>query len=320
MNPLISVIIPVYNAEKYLNRCVDSVIHQTHGNLEIVLVDDGSSDGSSKICDDYAAADPRIKVIHKKNGGVCSARNVGLDACTGDYVGFLDSDDWLALTTYEKLLTLCYDSGIIATIGATLVNESGKTSPIRIFEDKQISQKEFVFNILCRKDGCSVCSRLFPRQVIGNSRFPENKLNEEILFWISVMDRIQGVGYISDIGYYRFHNEGSLSRCFGKSVHDMIRNAKEAEKYVKKAFPSLSREVKQFVLYQHMNFLLACPSDYDRKNDPMYGEVLAYARKHIFFGLRTPHFTKREKINLLSVSFFPRFISRVRENKRKRIK
>ena len=315
---LVSVIVPVYNSAPYLERCINSILSQSFSELELILVDDGSIDSSADICNYYADQDIRVKVIHKKNGGVCSARNAGLDACCGDYVCFLDSDDWLSPTAYENLLTLCHNDGIVATTGASLVTESGIDSPKRIFQDKRISQFEFVRNILCRKDGCSVCSRLFPREMIGNSRFHENKLNEEILFWISIMDRIKGVGYTSHIGYYRFHNEGSLSRCFGKSVHDMIRNAKEAEKYVKKAFPSLSKEAEQFVLYQHMNFLLACPVDYDRNNDPMYDEVLSYVRKHRLLGLMTPYFTKRDKLNLLSVSFFPRFVSQLREKKRKR--
>ena len=93
----ISVIIPVYNVEKYLKRCLDSVINQTYKNLEIILVDDGSTDNSGKICDEYAKNDKRIIVIHKENGGVSVARNIGLDICTGDYVNFIDSDDWIDL-------------------------------------------------------------------------------------------------------------------------------------------------------------------------------------------------------------------------------
>ncbi|HJA50079.1 MAG TPA: glycosyltransferase, partial [Candidatus Fusicatenibacter intestinipullorum] len=93
----ISVIIPVYNVEKYLKRCLDSVINQTYKNLEIILIDDGSTDNSGKICDEYAQKDERIIVIHKENGGVSSARNKGLDICIGDYISFIDSDDWINL-------------------------------------------------------------------------------------------------------------------------------------------------------------------------------------------------------------------------------
>ena len=95
MEDLISVIVPVYNVEKYLNKCIDSIINQTYKNLEIILVDDGSQDSSGKICDEYTKKDNRIKVIHKENGGVSSARNIGLNNATGEWIAFIDADDWV---------------------------------------------------------------------------------------------------------------------------------------------------------------------------------------------------------------------------------
>ena len=100
----ISVLIPVYNTEKYLRECVDSTISQTYSQLEIILVDDGSADNSGKICDEYAQNDKRVKVIHKPNGGLSSARNVGIDKATGEYIAFVDSDDYLKKDYVEKLL------------------------------------------------------------------------------------------------------------------------------------------------------------------------------------------------------------------------
>ncbi len=102
--PIISVIIPVYNVERDLQRCLDSVIAQTYSHIEILLVDDGSTDNSCMICDRYAGIDSRISVIHQKNGGVGKARNAGLDAATGDYISFVDADDWLEPEMLEKLL------------------------------------------------------------------------------------------------------------------------------------------------------------------------------------------------------------------------
>lgn len=100
---LVSIIVPIYNVEKYVERCIDSIINQTLKEIEIILVDDGSTDNSGKICDEYARRDERIKVIHKKNGGQCSARNVGLDIAKGEYIGFVDSDDFIKLYMYEIL-------------------------------------------------------------------------------------------------------------------------------------------------------------------------------------------------------------------------
>ena len=102
--PLISVIVPVYNVENYLPRCLDSIINQTYTNLEILLVDDGATDNSGKLCDEYAQKDNRIRVFHKENGGVSSARNMGLDNATGEYIAFVDSDDYIDKCMYEIML------------------------------------------------------------------------------------------------------------------------------------------------------------------------------------------------------------------------
>lgn len=103
-NPLISVIVPIYNVESYLKKCVDSILNQTYTNLEIIMVDDGSPDGCPAICDEYAVKDGRIRVIHKENGGVSSARNAGMAAAAGDYIGFTDSDDWIEPDMFERLV------------------------------------------------------------------------------------------------------------------------------------------------------------------------------------------------------------------------
>ena len=105
-NPLISVIVPVYKVEEYLARCVDSILGQTYRNLEILLVDDGSPDRCGVMCDEYASRDSRIRVIHKENGGLSSARNAAIDAARGEYIGFVDSDDWIEPETYEALLDM----------------------------------------------------------------------------------------------------------------------------------------------------------------------------------------------------------------------
>ena len=104
--PLISVIIPVYNVQDYLARCLDSILAQTYQNLEIILVNDGSKDNSGAICDEYAARDDRVQVIHKENGGLSTARNAGLDLAAGEYLSFIDSDDWIASDAYEHLMNL----------------------------------------------------------------------------------------------------------------------------------------------------------------------------------------------------------------------
>ena len=104
MGNLISIIVAIYNVDQYLEQCIDSIINQSYKNLEIILVNDGSTDNSKNICDYYSEIDKRIKVVHKKNGGVSSARNTGIDIATGDYIAFVDSDDYLELNMYETMI------------------------------------------------------------------------------------------------------------------------------------------------------------------------------------------------------------------------
>ena len=145
MKPLISVIVPVYNVEQYLRKCLDSVISQTYTNLEIILVDDGSTDLGGKICDDYASKDDRITVIHKVNGGLGFARNTGLEMCHGEYIMFVDSDDWLSVDAvrvlYDKLI---FDASDIAVGKHVEIYESGSISEIwwKINEDTLLSKND----------------------------------------------------------------------------------------------------------------------------------------------------------------------------------
>ena len=124
----ISVIVPIYNVENYLRRCVDSILKSTYENLEIILVDDGSTDECPTICDDYAKKDPRIKVIHKKNGGLSDARNKGLDIATGEYISFIDSDDYIESSMFQRIFEAISTKDVdLVFIREKSVNVEGKT-------------------------------------------------------------------------------------------------------------------------------------------------------------------------------------------------
>ena len=131
---MISIVIPIYNVEKHLEKCLDSVLNQTYKNIELILADDGSTDRSGEICDRYAAKDSRIKIIHKANGGVCSARNAAFKYVTGDYITFIDSDDYIDSNTYSEIMEYMNEKNADACFfGWTREYESGKTSPVALF-------------------------------------------------------------------------------------------------------------------------------------------------------------------------------------------
>lgn len=179
---LISVILPIYNVEKYLGKCVQSVFNQTYRNLEIILVDDGSTDNCSKLCDSYAKLDNRVIVIHKKNGGLSDARNAGTDIANGDYIFYLDSDDWIALDTIELLyatakkynadIAECSYASVYSNAIRYLTNCTGKVT-VADFE-------RALAGMFCFKDFLVVAwNKLYKRNIIGNIRYPVGKFHED---------------------------------------------------------------------------------------------------------------------------------------------
>lgn len=179
----ISVIVPIYNKEHYLKKCIESIVGQTYKNLEIILVDDGSSDQSPDICNEWAVKDERIKVVHKKNGGLSSARNAGLDVCSGDYVMFVDSDDWIESDMAEALLSAAVKNNcqIVASGFYYEYNDgsTGQSNPNVI----EFYGKDIVYNYLLDKIRPEVCSKMYLRSLISDFRFDESIFYAEDLHY-----------------------------------------------------------------------------------------------------------------------------------------
>lgn len=182
----ISVIIPVYNVEGYLERCLMSVIGQTYENLEIILVNDGSTDGSGELCDEFAAADSRIQVIHKENGGLSDARNVGMDMATGEYIGFIDSDDWVDRDMYEVLygLLIEHDAEVSICRYRNIYNdwtEDESTDQIEVY-DNLSALRAIIVNENNLFPTHNVWNKLYKRELVDKFRFIKGKLVEDLYF------------------------------------------------------------------------------------------------------------------------------------------
>lgn len=210
-NPLISVIVPIYKVEKYLDKCIDSIVSQTHKELEIILVDDGSPDSCPEICDKWAKKDSRIIVIHKENGGVSSARNAGLDIAKGEYIAFVDADDYLDLDMYEIMLyELIKYNADAARCAIVRESESGKkenwgddNAQAVVVEQKQLLADigEAVGILPVSPD-----NKLFKRSVIGDIRFDTRfKYAEDTLFNFMVARNISSIVY-HDLPRYHYAN------------------------------------------------------------------------------------------------------------------
>ncbi|MCI8403204.1 MAG: glycosyltransferase [Lachnospiraceae bacterium] len=212
---LVSVVVPVYNVEKYLYRCVDSIRNQTYRNLEIILVDDGSPDQSGVLCDEIAKNDKRVRVIHKKNGGLSSARNAGMAASTGVYLGFVDSDDWIAQDMYEYLVKLLEKSNAeIAQINCKKVTEfvteqGSEEEQIKVLKNKEILQNYMITTTAT--GSYSVWRCLFKRKLLEGLFFREGKINEDIDFKYKALQRC-GVYAESNLKkYFYFQSVGSTT-------------------------------------------------------------------------------------------------------------
>ena len=210
----ITIIVPVYKVEKYLDRCVQSIVNQTYQNLEIILVDDGSPDKCPQMCDDWANQDARIKVIHKINGGVSSARNAGLDVATGEYIQFVDSDDYLELSACETLVEkMVTNEADIVVVGFIPIGDNAKYIQI---SDFTTSDKMYAIQNLynCRVLN-AVWNKIYKKNLLDGIRFKENmKYGEDLLFNLQYMQNCQLIVYTSEPLYNYVNTPGSVVHSF----------------------------------------------------------------------------------------------------------
>ena len=249
MKPLVSIIIPVYQVEKYLEKCIASVVNQTYQNLEIILIDDGSPDNCPAICDVWKARDQRITVIHQQNGGLSVARNEGLKIATGEFIGFVDSDDWIEPEMYELLLTALLEADAdIAVCNCQVENERGVVAQINSRDpERKIYSSEEALKRLLKVQGFIynyVWNKLYRKTVISNIMFPEGKLYEDGPWTAQVIGNSRTVVCIDCSLYHYLFNLKSLSHNDRQKLrrlqdeHEMIEQRIE---YIHENYPHLEK-------------------------------------------------------------------------------
>ena len=219
--PLISVIVPVYNVEPYLRKCLDSILNQTYRNLEIIIVDDGSTDDSGKICDEYH--DSRIQVFHTENRGLSAARNLGLDHAAGQYIGFVDSDDWIEPDMYEVLLNKALETGADVVECGVYITSQNKTEEKKR-RNSILSGADAVGELLQDKLADNAWNKLYIKQCFLTIRFPEGMIFEDIATTYKVFAAANLVAIVDAVEYHYIRRRGSLSRVHnGKNLLDFWR-------------------------------------------------------------------------------------------------
>ena len=217
--PRISVIVPVYKVERYLHRCVQSILAQTLADLEVILVDDGSPDGCGAICDEYAGKDGRVKVIHKENGGLSSARNAGLALAAGEYIGFVDSDDHIEPTMYEALLTALEGSGAdMAICNYAYVDAQGQVDErmqaLSDLTDGVLSREEALKKLYTATPAYSfyvtAWNKLYKKSLFDGLRFPEGRLHEDEFTAHGLVGRCQRIATVGQTLYRYVQRGGSI--------------------------------------------------------------------------------------------------------------
>ena len=322
----ISVIVPVYNSIDCLERCVESICAQTHVDLEILLVDDGSTDGTDRLCEQLALKDCRIRTYHKKNGGASSARNMGIKLATGEYLGFVDSDDYIEPDMYELMITaMLMKKAPIVQISRDELDESGTRLPdvcIPPAGEAFCTTQDFIRDLLLHKGDCSFCTKLVKRSLFDNHRFPEGVLNEDFSLLIEMLQEIDGVLILPKQCYHVVCRKQSTTRSrtqdsFSRVFLDIVDNADKIQELVDRKYPGLHSYAVRFNLYQRLDYLLHVPISQMTKDNAFYSCVKKYLRRHLSDSVINPYLTGKNKIYLLLLTIAPKTVRKVHAGKMK---
>lgn len=314
-NPSISIIVPVYNIEEYLPRCIESILRQTYTNLQLVLVDDGSKDRSGALCDEYAKKDSRILVVHKENGGSSSARNRGIEVATGEYLGFVDSDDYVEPDMYEKMVTAILENGCnIVQVARDEKDERGNKLPDICKMPETVttySSEDFLRELLLHKGDCSFCTKLLKRDLFFENKFPVGTLNEDFHLLVKMLKQGEKIVSLPYCGYHVFYRIGSNTRKkdkneFSRVYGDCVDNADMVHNIVKKDFKALTKISLRFGLFQRLEYLLHIPISQMTKENVQYREICAYIRRNFFRMLTNKYLTNKNKVYLVLFSIAPK--------------
>lgn len=307
----ISIIIPVYNVKKYLRECLDSILAQSYKDFEIILVDDGSTDSSGNICDEYSMKYENIKVLHKNNNGLSSARNAGLDIAQGEYILFIDSDDVVSPIMLETLIAHVAGYDIVSF--GIMIFEDGRDKKFKPYM-KQPCQREytavdFLKRMLRHEIDNGVGSKLYRKDILGNVHFQEGKVNEDFLFNVNVLkQKTLKIYCITDPLYYYRIRVGSITQDVHPERFQFVTNALDMRRKNDSITLDISEYFDAHLFYEIINF----PIFLWRKRNVShfkkeYEFCLKYLKNNLCLILRSKHLSIKEKMKLLVLLIYPSF-------------
>lgn len=301
----VSIVVPVYNVEPYVEQCLESIRCQTLKNIEVILVDDGSKDRSGKICDDFCEKDNRFKVIHIENAGASAARNAGLRVCRGQYIGFVDSDDAVAPDMFSRMFNLCKEND--ADIAECDVYQGWKGEEIKqeIVHQKITIQSEDILKRYFIGNKTGVWCRLYKKELMTDFRFEEGALAEDVIACYRLFEKAKKVVYIDAKYYYYRVVESSLSR---KKGHVTDFQSERVANIVKKEHPEVYYYAKMHTYQSALNLFNANirnPFDDNEdilKFDTIKKKYIKEYRNNIVDIIKSPVFSKGAKIQMVIIS------------------
>ena len=271
--PLISVIVPVYKVEKYIYRCVDSIMAQVYSNLEIILVDDGSPDNCGKICDDYMARDKRITVIHKENGGLSDARNIAIRRCTGKYITFIDSDDWVSKFYVTNLYNaIKQNHADLSICGFINVNEQQTVDANENanLENYELLSREMCYKRLLYQNGVetSAWGKLYKKEIFEDLEYPVGRLYEDIPVTTMAIQRSDKIALIRNSDYFYFQRADSIQYIkFSHRKMDAITHMNELQDFIECNYPQLTSAARCRIFCTACNLVFSIGSTSENKED-----------------------------------------------------
>lgn len=304
--PMVSVIVPIYGVEQYLNVCVESIVHQSYMKLEIILVDDGSPDQCPLICDAWAIKDDRIKVIHKVNGGLSDARNTGIDCCTGKYLAFVDSDDYIEPDMINNMLNACLNNDAdLACCGRYMVHNDKKTS-MHCMQKETIFDRNSAFQeiLMGRYMEEAAWDKLYKRELFNDIRYPVGEINEDIVVIPHIIDRCNKIVHVGMPLYnYRSTANSITTSSYSEKKSVYLKHIENLSNYIERYYPSLENSKKHFVVRYSYAMLLDMAMNVDTLNKfkEDYKQYLKLFRKTYLYMIKSKDFRLKSKIQGLLI-------------------
>jgi glycosyltransferase involved in cell wall biosynthesis len=241
--PAISIIVPIYNVENYLHKCINSILKQKFIDFELILINDGSTDRSGEICDQYTSQDNRVRVLHKRNGGLSDARNSGIEMAKGKYIGFVDGDDWIEPNMYHVLYNLCIDEKAeISTCQIKMWDKENESKARKYTNSIDVLDSKTAIKSLYsgKLTGFSACNKLYKIELFNDLKFPKGRIYEDAAIMYLIFDIANKIVKIDKPFYNYIYRQASITkRSFSEKRFDVVKNYQETYAYMKKKYPEM---------------------------------------------------------------------------------